>query len=92
MPNMEVKKLITAVLFSLPQNVQNSEDVIDDVFHGIETNHAWRQRYNQLLANLGVHALNKEGGWWVAKILEKRGYQQVSAIKSTLVQTYSKIR
>ena len=92
MPNLEIKELVEEVLGHLPKNIKDSEDVIDDVFHGIETNPAWRQMYNQLQANLGVHTLNKEGGWWVAKILEKRGYQKVSAIKSTLIQTYSKIR
>ena len=83
-----VKNLVEQVLAS---PVPYTEDIIDDVFHAIESRSQWRQEYDQLCRDLGKRVVNQQGGQWVAKALGKIGLQQVSSSKSTLIDTYSKL-
>ena len=83
-----VKNLVEQVLAS---PVPYTEDIIDDVFHAIESRSQWRQEYDQLCLDLGKRVVNQQGGRWVAKALGKIGLQQVSSRKSTLIDTYSKL-
>ena len=85
-----VKNLVEQVLASRP--VPYTEDIIDDVFHAIESRSQWLQEYDQLCLDLGKRVVNQQGGQWVAKALDRIGSEQVSSRKSTLIDTYSKLR
>lgn len=87
MRTADVRTLVRDVLDTMP--APYSHHVIDEVFHAIERDSAWRQRYDSLCAKLGRDVVNNWGGRWVAITLEKAGEQQVSSKKSTLIGSYS---
>ena len=85
----EVKNLVEEVLASLPRPY--TADVIDDVFHAIESCPQWLREYDRLCRKLTKKVVNQQGGLWVAKALGKKGSQPVPSKKSTLIDTYSKL-
>jgi hypothetical protein len=84
-----VKRLVTEVLASLP--LPHTDDVIEDVFYGIEQRVDWQKRYNALCVELGKTATNNWFGFWTANLEERRGSHQVAATKTRLIATYSKL-
>jgi hypothetical protein len=68
-----------------------TEDVIDDVFHVIETTPSLRRRYDMLCGERGPTTVNTWGGYWVAHAVERAGATQVAAKKSKLIGSYSKL-
>ena len=84
-----VRRLVTEVLASLPQ--PHTCDVIDELFYGIEQRTDWRKRYNGLCDDLGKTVANNWFGFWTANLEERRSVEQVSAMKSSLIATYSRL-
>ena len=84
-----VKRLVGIALSSLPS--PHTEDVIDDVFHAIEKNTEWRREYDDLCAELKQTVVNTWGGFYISAAEGGQSIRQVSAIKSTLIQSYSKL-
>lgn len=82
-----VKTLVRQVLDTLP--TPYTEHVIDDVFHTIEHDPRFFERYNGLCLDLGKHVVNNWCGQWVAHALGKTGEQQIATRKSTLIGSYS---
>jgi hypothetical protein len=84
-----IKQLVNEVLDSLPKPY--SEDIIDDVFHAIESSLVWLKEYQNLCANLGKDVVNQYGGHWIAHALGKSGGKQVTSVKTRLISSYSKL-
>jgi hypothetical protein len=84
-----VKALVAAALDALPRPY--TEDVIDDVFHTIESRTDLLARYNKECERLGKIVVNTWGGYWTANYMERVGERVVPAQKSSLIQSYSKL-
>jgi len=84
-----VKRLMDEVLSSFPK--PHTEDVIDDVFHAIENQPSWMKQYENLCAELGKTVVNTWGGFWIAHIEGRLGEHQVPAVKTKLIESYSKL-
>lgn len=84
-----VKTLVNLVLDSMPKPY--TEDVIDDVFLGIESDTDFRAEYDGLCKQLGKTTVNTWGGYWIANALGKTGVDQTPAKKSKLIQSYSRL-
>lgn len=84
-----VRRLVTEVLASLPS--PHTSDVIEDVFYGIEQRVDWNKRYNLLCAELGKTVVNNWCAFWTVNLTERRALAQVSATRTRLVATYSKV-
>lgn len=84
-----VKKLVNAVLASLPEPY--TEDVIEDVFCAIEQNPEWRREYDALCSDLGTTVVNTWGGFWIANAVGKSGQRQVPSTRSRLIKSFSKL-
>ncbi|MES2625368.1 MAG: hypothetical protein V4628_08825 [Pseudomonadota bacterium] len=87
MKTIDVKKLVTEVLKSLPQPY--SENIIDEVFFAIEINDRLFRRYSECCADLGRVKVNTAGANWVRKELGKPTLREVPAKLSKLIGTYS---
>jgi hypothetical protein len=84
-----VKQLVEQVLAQLPRPL--TEDVIEDVFLAIETDHRWLDEHERLCASLGKLVTNSAVGMWVAKYVGRSGAQQVPSTKSKIAGSYSKL-
>jgi hypothetical protein len=84
-----IKRLVEEVLDNLPK--PHTEDIIDEVFHAIEHQPAWRRQYDALSADLGKTVVNTWGAFWIANSEGRAGTNQVPAGKSTLIDSYSKL-
>jgi|SoiMethySBSTD1v2_1073268.scaffolds.fasta_scaffold519594_2 hypothetical protein len=84
-----VKKLVLEALDSLPQ--PHTEDVIDEVFCAIEHHAPWRAQYDELCNELGQTVVNTWGGFYISSAEGGQSVRQVPAVKSRLVQSYSKL-
>ena len=89
MRTVGIKRLVEEALASLPQPY--TEDVIEDVFCAIESNANWRREYEDLCSEFGKTVTNTSGGSWIAKAVGKTGLRQVPTVKSSLIQSYSKL-
>ena len=89
MRTRRMKQLIDEALESLPK--PHGEDVIEDVFHAIEGNPAWRKTYDEIVYHLGKPTANAWGGFWVAHADAKIGEPPVPATRGTLLQSYAKL-
>ena len=89
MRTAQLKQLMEDVLKTLPK--PHTEDVIDDVFAAIEQNPKWRKEYADLEYHLGKSVVNSWGGFWIANSEGRVGAEQVSATRSTLIDSYSKL-
>ena len=67
------------------------EDLIEDVFSAIEANPAWRKEYDDLRYHLGKGTVNAWGGFWIAHAANRIEGEHVSASRSTLIDSYSKL-
>lgn len=67
------------------------EDVIEDVFLSIEQNHAWLERYYDLVNELGKHTVNQWIGKYTRNFTGWRRSSQVIAKRSNLTESYSRL-
>jgi len=84
-----VKKLVEEALAKLP--TPYTEDVINDVFKLIANQKKLRDRYDELVDDLGKLAVNASGGQWVSKAVGLGGYRTVKA-DNGLTNVYAKLR
>ena len=84
-----IKSLVDDALERVPRPL--TDDVIDEVFHVIETTPSMRRRYDVLCGERGTTPVNTWGGFWIARAVERVGHVQVPARKSSLIGSYSKL-
>ncbi len=89
MRTMRLKQLIDEALKSLPK--PHTEEVIEDVFHAIERNPAWRKTYDALVYELGKPVVNNWGGFWVAHAEGRVGGEEGQASRATLINSYARL-
>lgn len=85
-----VRDLVSVVLRSLPEPY--GEDVIEDVCIAIESNPAWRHRYEELARNLRDWVVNNWIGMYVRDIVAMKALRQVPAKRTRLVKSYRKLK
>lgn len=84
-----IKRLVEDVLETMPKPY--SEDIVDEVFYAIEQRADWKQGYDALARDLGRKVVGVRGGFWIASLIGKTGTEQVSAAKSSLIDSYVKL-
>lgn len=84
-----IHELVSGVLNTLPEPY--GEDVTEDVFLSIEQNHAWQERYDELVSELGKDTVNQWIGKYTKQITGLRNPSQVAAKRSRLTESYSKL-
>ncbi len=89
MRTARLKQFMEEVLATLPK--PHGEDIIDEVFAAIEKNANWKREYDDLQYNLGKAVLNSWGGFWIAHAEGRTGGEVVSASRSSLIDSYSKL-
>ncbi|HET9651158.1 MAG TPA: hypothetical protein VFP36_03160 [Usitatibacter sp.] len=89
MRNARLKSLMEEVLKSLPKPY--TEDVIEDVFAAIENDPKWLKEYQDLHYHLGKNMVNPWGGFWIARLTGRTAGEQVSATRTKLIDSYSKL-
>src|SRR5688500_2772669 len=87
MKTIDVKKLVTEVLATLPQPY--SENIIDGVFFAIEQNDRFFRRYSECCSDLGRIKVNTAGANWIRKELGRTTLRESPAKLSKLIGTYS---
>ncbi len=87
MKTVDVKKLVTEVLVSLPKPY--SENIIDEVFFAIERNDRLFRRYSECCNDIGRVKVNTAGANWIRKELGLTTLREAPAKLSTLIGTYS---
>jgi hypothetical protein len=84
-----LKSLFEEALKSLPKPY--TEDVVEDVFVAIEGDPRWKKEYDDLQYNLHKNVLNPWGGFWVAHLTGRIAGEQVSASRTSLIESYAKL-
>jgi hypothetical protein len=84
-----LKALIEEVLKTLPKPY--TEGVVEDVFVAIENNPRWKKEYDDLQYNLHKNVVNPWGGFWVAHLTGRVAGEQVSASRTSLIESYAKL-
>lgn len=87
MKTVDVKKLVTEVLASLPKPY--SENIIDEVFFAIEQNDRLFRRYSECCNDIGRVKVNTAGANWIRKELGLTTLREAPAKLSKLIGTYS---
>ena len=85
----QLKKLMEEVVATLP--TPHGEDLIEDVFCAIEQNPKWRAEYDALQYSLGKGTMTGWGAFWIARCKGWTAGEQVSAARSTLLDSYAKL-
>jgi hypothetical protein len=67
------------------------EDIIEDVFIAIEQHPQWKQRYDELSADLRTWVVNNWVGKHTKRMTGMQTLREVSAKRTTLTQNYSKL-
>src|SRR5690606_32332687 len=68
-----------------------NEDVIDEVFHAIEGNPAWRKTYDEIVYKVGKPTANSWTGFWVAHAEARVGDVPGPSTRSSLIDSYAKL-
>jgi negative regulator of sigma E activity len=68
------------------------EDITEDVFLAIEENPQWKQRYDDLGAELHSTVVNNWIGRYTKAIAGMETIKQVDAKRSKLITSYTKLR
>ena len=89
MRTARLKSLIEEVLKTLPKPY--TEDVVEDVFVAIENDPRWKKEYDDLLYNLHKNVVNPWGGFWIAHLTGRIAGEQVSASRTSLIESYAKL-
>lgn len=84
-----VRDLVSEVLRTLPRPY--GEDISEDVCIAIESNPAWRRRYNELARDLRYWVVNNWIGQYVSDIAAMKSLRQVPAKRTGLVKSYRKL-
>jgi hypothetical protein len=84
------RQLVEDVLDTLPKPY--TEDVVDDVFHAIEERAEWRRRYDVLVTSMARKVVQARAAFWIANYVGRSVAEEVSAQKSTLIETYPKLK
>jgi len=84
-----IDKLVSDVLNTISKPY--GEDVIEDVFLSIEQNHAWQERYYELVNELGKNTVNQWIGKYTRQFTGLRNPSQVIAKRSNLTESYSRL-
>lgn len=87
MQTNDVRDLVIEALEALPKPY--SENVIDDVFFAILSNPRWLSEYEGLCLKHTKTVTNSLGGYWIGRVLGKRGHKQVPSKKNGLIGSYS---
>ena len=85
-----VYELVNEVLGTIPEPY--GEKIIEDVFLAIESRATWRTRYNQLVDELSKDVVNNWIGRYAKQVTGLKTVLQVTAIRSKIVGSYSKLR
>jgi hypothetical protein len=86
---VRLKQLVDEALDELPQ--PHTQDVIDDVFHAIETNPVRRKTYDDIVYSLGKPATHAWAAFWIAHAENATGGEVTPAARSTLIESYSRL-
>ena len=89
MPNLRLKHLVDQVLDRLPK--PHSTDVVEDVFVAIEGDPAWRSAYDRMVYESGKPLVNSWAGFWISHAEKRIGEQRETAVRSTLIESYSRL-
>lgn len=84
-----IDELVSDVLETISQPYR--EDVIEDVFLAIEQQPSWQRRYDELVLELGKDTVNKWVGRYTKQITGLKKPSQVSAKRSKITGSYSKL-
>ena len=84
-----LKSFFEEVLKSLPKPY--TEDVVEDVFVAIENDPRWKKEYDDLLYNLHKNVVNPWGGFWIGHLTGRVAGEQVSASRTSLIESYAKL-
>ena len=84
-----LKPFIEEVLKTVPKPY--TDDVIEDVFVAIEASPRWKKQYQDLHYDLGKGLLNPWGAFWIAHLTGRVAGEQVSASRTTLIESYAKL-
>jgi hypothetical protein len=89
MKSLRLKNLVDEVLEQLP--APRTDDVIEDVFLGIEGNEAWKASYDRMVYESGKAAVIAWTGFWISHAEQREGDQRQTAARSSLIESYSKL-
>ena len=89
MPNLRLKHLVEQVLDRLPK--PHSTDVVEDVFVAIEGDPAWRSSYDRMVYESGKALVTSWAGFWISHAEKRTGDQRETAVRSTLIESYSRL-
>jgi hypothetical protein len=89
MRTTRLKSLIEEVLKTVPKPY--TEGVIEDVFVAIENDPRWKKQYDDLRYNLHKNVVNPWGGFWIAHLTGRIAGEQVSASRTSLIESYAKL-
>lgn len=84
-----VEILVSEILETIPKPY--GEDVIEDVFLAIERQPTWQRHYDVLVLELDKDTVNKWVGRYTKQITGLKNPTQVSAKRSALTGSYSKL-
>jgi hypothetical protein len=86
---LRLKNLVNEVLPTLPK--PHTDAVIEDVFVAIEKNPEWRKSYDEMVYKLGKATVNAWAGFWVSHAEAKVGEERLTAARTTLIESYSRL-
>jgi hypothetical protein len=84
-----VADLVRDVLATIPPPY--GEDIIEDVVIAIEQHPAWKQRYDELSADLRAWVVNNWIGQHTKTFTGMQTLREVAAKRATLIQNYTKL-
>jgi len=84
-----VYQLVQDVLSSISEPY--GEDIIEDVCLAIERDTDWRQRYQELGADLSLWVVNNWIGQYTKQLTGLKSIRQVEAKRSHIIKSYTKL-
>lgn len=84
-----VYQLVQDVLSSISEPY--GEDIIEDVCLAIERDIDWRQRYQELGADLSLWVVNNWIGQYTKQLTGLKSIRQVEAKRSQIIKSYTKL-
>lgn len=84
-----VYQLVQDVLSSISESY--GEDIIEDVCLAIERDADWRQRYQELGADLPLWVVNNWIGQYTKQLTGLKSTRRVEAKRSRIIKSYTKL-